>query len=119
MSLNWLWNKNVGTLKIEQTWTGRGELDGVHEWTLHLYEGNAFLIILWQEEPDENGDFTYSLNNFFTDKEHLKRCVQNNPDIFDDWKELTINRENYPEKKYLELIKALNKCNPKCKIILQ
>lgn len=110
--LTWQWKENVGTLEIEQV---RG--DETHEFTLKLYQGNAFLIVLWEKELEDGRE--YSLYMFFADKQHLKNCVKNSPDVFREWKKLTINRQNYDRKYWKELILALDTCNPECKIVLQ
>ena len=117
MSLNWNWNENIGTLEIEQHWEGRGENDGTHTWTLNLYIGNAELIVLHETEEQ------YNMYTFFCDKDHLKNCVKNCPEIFEDWKVLTINVAEYMKRRdwntLTRLLKAVTKCNPNCKIVLQ
>ena len=117
MSLNWNWNENIGTLKIQQNWEDRGENSGIHEWTLNLYVGNALLIILHETEEQ------YNMYNFFIDRDHLKNCVKNCPEIFEDWRELVLNADEFLSRRtwtdLQNIMKAVRTCNPKCKIILQ
>lgn len=69
MSLNWKWNEKIGELIVEQ------ERDGeAHEYTISLYEGNAFLIMLY-EFTNEEGENLWNMWSFFTDKEHAKICL--------------------------------------------
>ena len=69
MSLNWLWSEHCGEITFEQNWD-----DGVHEFTVQLYEGNAFLIML-NEWTGEDGKGRWTMWNFFADKEHAKKCL--------------------------------------------
>lgn len=62
MAIRWNFNEKVGTCQIEQ--------NGV-EYTFSLYEGNAFLIFLYEWE-DEEGQRMYSMHNFFADENHMK-----------------------------------------------
>lgn len=62
--LNWDWDKKVGTIDIFN-------YDEVR--TYQLYQGNAFLIMLWEYEED--GKELWSMHNFFVDKEHAKNCL--------------------------------------------
>lgn len=63
MSLNWNWSDKVGTATLEN----RGK-----EYEISLYDGNAFLIELY--EYNEDGTDMYQLQGFFADKCHAKRC---------------------------------------------
>lgn len=69
MSLNWLWSEKMGELIVEQDWD-----DKKREFNISLYEGNAFLIMLYEYRNDE-GESMYNMWNFFVDKEHAKRCL--------------------------------------------
>lgn len=62
--LNWDWNKKIGTIDIFN-------YDEVR--TYQLYQGNAFLIMLWEYEED--GKDMWQMHNFFVDKEHAKNCL--------------------------------------------
>lgn len=64
MALQWDWDKKIGTIDIFN-------YDEVR--TYQLYQGNAFLIILY--EYNENGKDKYSMHGFFVDKEHAKNCL--------------------------------------------
>lgn len=68
MALNWLWENKCGEA------TFRTELnDKVEEYTVSLYEGNAFLIFVYEYE--ENGQNLYTVQEFFVDKAHMNRCL--------------------------------------------
>ena len=64
MALNWNWSDKVGTVTFESN--GK-------EFTENLYEGNAYLIEIYEYE--ENGKDMYQLQGFFADKEHAERCL--------------------------------------------
>ena len=46
---------------------------GEKEWTISLYQGNAFLIFVY--EYQEDGQNMYQLYNFWADKQHMKNCL--------------------------------------------
>ena len=58
----WDWNKSIGTLKIGD------------DATMTLYEGNAFLIGLY-EFTAEDGQEQYQLGLLFADEGHAKRSL--------------------------------------------
>lgn len=84
MALNWDWNKKIGTIDIFN-------YDEVR--TYQLYQGNAFLIMLWEYEED--GKEMWSMHNFFTDKEHAKNMLGLSKDYTDN----EMNRDKYYIKK--------------------
>lgn len=65
MSLYWDWNKKVGKALMVNP-------DG-ENYTLTLYKGNAFLIMLY-EYKNKQGTELYNMYNFFVDKVHAKNC---------------------------------------------
>jgi len=69
MALYWDWKEKCGEATIVQGLKGREP----REFTLSLYEGNAFLILIY--EYTEDGKEKYNLNGFFVDKTHMKRCL--------------------------------------------
>ena len=69
MSLNWLWKDKCGEATLVQSIKDRGD----KEFTLNLYEGNAFLIFI--DEYEQDGRNMYSLWTFWADKIHMKRCL--------------------------------------------
>lgn len=73
MSLNWNWDSKIGEMIIEQC-RGVGDEIVSKEYTLSLYEGNAFLIMLY-EYKNEEGEEVYDMFSFFVDKPHAKRCL--------------------------------------------
>lgn len=64
MALNWNWKEKCGEAVIQQ---------GEKDWTISLYQGNAFLIFIY--EYQENGQNMYQLYNFWADKQHMKNCL--------------------------------------------
>ena len=66
MALNWQWSEKCGEMLF------RGE-EG-NEYTLSLYEGNAFLIMLY-EYKDEIGEDYYDMWSFWVDEAHAKNCL--------------------------------------------
>lgn len=69
MSLNWNWNDKCGEATLVQK-----RDDKEYEYTLTLYDGNAWLIMLHGHE-DERGEVVYDLHSFWADKEHMKRML--------------------------------------------
>ena len=65
MALNWYWDDKVGEAEVFN-------YDKVV--TYNLYQGNAFLIFIY-EYKDEDGKDMYSLASFFADEAHAKRCL--------------------------------------------
>ena len=63
MALNWRWKEKIGTIDIYN-------YDKIV--TYNLYQGNAFLIMLYEYEED--GKNMWSMHNFLADKEHAKNC---------------------------------------------
>lgn len=68
MALHWKWDEKCGEAVVAMR-TETGEKD----YTISLYEGNAFLIMLCEWE--DHGEKLWSMWNFFADKEHAKNCL--------------------------------------------
>lgn len=64
MALHWKWDKKIGEATLVQ---------GDREFFLSLYDGNAFLIMLYEYTAD--GKDVYDLFGFFVDKQHAKNCL--------------------------------------------
>lgn len=103
MSLNWDFRKKCGEATLHQ---------GDREFTLTLYQGNAYLIFL--SEWEEDGKEMYNLYSFFADKTHAKILLglQKNYDgekvnIFDGYDKLTKFRFNKTHMRNLEEIVGL------------
>ena len=64
MSLNWSFKEKCGEVTLRQ---------GEREFTLSMYQGNAYLIFLseWKEDDKD----MYSLYSFWADKSHAKRML--------------------------------------------
>lgn len=65
MAVTWDWNKEIGTVDI----VNYGEVV-----RYHLYQGNCFLIMLYEFTGDDGKD-KYTMHSFFADKEHAKNCL--------------------------------------------
>lgn len=61
MSLNWDFREKCGEVILKQ---------GEREFTLNMYQGNAYLIFL--SEWEEDGEKMYQLYSFCSDKVHAK-----------------------------------------------
>ena len=68
MALHWLWKDKCGEATFRQTLGDKSQ-----DFTVSLYQGNAFLIFIYEYE--ENGQNMYTLYNFFNDEAHAKRCL--------------------------------------------
>lgn len=65
MAIQWHWDEKIGTVDIFN-------YDEVK--TYSLYQGNAFLIIIYEFTGDDGKD-KYQMHGFFGDKEHAKNCL--------------------------------------------
>ena len=103
MSLNWLWSERCGEIIAEGMY-GDGQW---HEYTLRLYKGNAFLIMLSENDEDN----TYTVSGFFVSKDHAKNCLgldkkdKDSYNIYQQdhnrWKKVRLNKAKYPYTKDL------------------
>lgn len=103
MSLNWSWSEKCGEAVFEQ----RGK-----EFTVNLYQGNAYLIFLYEYKEGDND--MYSLWTFWADKAHAKRCLgleKGCENLYDDGrdklKKMRLNKAKY--SKAPELVSLLVK----------
>lgn len=74
MALHWQWSDKCGEITMLQQLPNEES----KSYTIDLYEGNAYLIMI-HEFTDESGDDRYELFGFFNDKEHMKNCLGLNP----------------------------------------
>ena len=109
MALTWDFRNKCGEATLVQ---------GDREFTLNLYQGNAYLIFL--SEWKEDGQDMYSLNSFWADRDHAKILLglKKNYDgekvnIYDeDWSRVTkfrFNKEKMREKEFYEIIGMIAK----------
>ena len=70
MAITWDYSKKCG----EATFQTRYEGVEPGSYTVNLYEGNYFLIMI-NESTDEDGTEMAALNSFFCDEEHMNRCL--------------------------------------------
>ena len=105
--LRWNFDDKIGEAVIRQ---------GDKEYTMNLYDGNAFLIFV-DEYKDIEGKEMYSVWLFFADEEHAKNCLglskNSDGNIFDERNELVrirINKKVYKYTKKLVdmLVKAFD-----------
>ena len=68
MALQWNFKDKCGEAVLVQN-----NEDKTREFTLNLYVGNAYLIML--SEYEENGENMYSLYSFWADKKHMENCL--------------------------------------------
>lgn len=69
MALHWQWKDKCGEASLVQM--HEGEENRV--FTLSLYTGNAYLIML--HEREEEGEEVWSMFSFWGDKEHMKNML--------------------------------------------
>lgn len=80
------WNKKIGKAVFHQSIDGEDKV-----YTLDLYEGNAFLVMI-----HDNGD-ERTLNCFFLDSGHMERCLKDGMfnRSWDKMTAITINKAKY------------------------
>lgn len=108
MSLNWEWKEKCGTITCKEY---REDFGAWIPFTITLYKGNAFLIMLHEYKDENTGEDMYNMYGFFADKEHAKNCLGLNKkqgygnNIYQtDWRrfsKLRINKNKYPYTKDL------------------
>lgn len=96
MALYWDWKEKVGEAVIQQ---------GENVFKVNLYEGNAFLIFIYEWHDDGEGIDKYQLWSFFADEQHAKNCFglnkkNNYGGIFDDDNKLVKVRINKTKYRY-------------------
>lgn len=100
MALQWYWKNKCG----EATFRATIDMDKkeYRDYTVNLYEGNAYLIFIHEYKEDDRD--MYNLKGFFSDKVHMKRCLG----IDSKYKETY--GDNMYDKEYDKLVKIrLNK----------
>lgn len=68
MSLNWNWENKVGEVVFTQEINGEKR-----DYTSDLFNGNAYLIMVYSYTDPNDGKDKYMLTGFFADKTHMKR----------------------------------------------
>lgn len=68
MALYWNWNEKCGEAVLRQTINGKEK-----EFTLNLYQGNAYLIFISEYKEDDND--VYNVWSFWIDRNHAKNCL--------------------------------------------
>lgn len=66
MALTWDFKNKVGEAIIKQK---------DEEFILNLYNGNAYLIFVYEYTDSKTGDDMYNLWTFWADKVHAKNCL--------------------------------------------
>lgn len=67
MAVNWLWKNKCGEMTLKNT--------SGNKYTLSLYAGSNCMMVLLYEYKDEVGDDMYTFQGFWSDVDHLKRCM--------------------------------------------
>lgn len=67
MALHWQWDEKCGEITVEQ----KDETGNWQQFPVSLYEGNAFLIMLYENSENK----TWTMFGFFADKNHAKNCL--------------------------------------------
>ena len=70
MALEWHWNEKVGEAVFDQC----SLTDPTKEKIVNLYEGNAFLILVYEHKNAIDED-VYTLAGFFANEIHMNRCL--------------------------------------------
>lgn len=107
MALRWDFKKDrIGTAIIE---------DGTE---LRLYNGNAFIIALYEWEKE--GKELYQLMWFFADEEHAKNCMGLSKDYEGCWKDFQIKKIelDVTKKETEKFLKLLCKAKAEIEITL-
>ena len=113
MALYWDWEDKIGEVEA----VNHGET-----YKYSLYQGNAFLIVLYEYKQDEKD--MYNMHGFFVDEAHAKRClgINKNADgenyniydtAYEKWTKIRLNKNKYKYTKKLVdmLIKAFDNIN--------
>lgn len=109
MALTWEWNKKVG----EAVFDAESVLDPKKEIKVNLYEGNAYLIFIYEYVDKDTKENMYTLAGFFADKAHMNNCLgltKGHENIYarnGRLKRISFNKAK--SKNYKEIISALVK----------
>lgn len=104
MSLNWNFDEKIGEISIHQCFKGLEQ-----DYSVNLYQGNAFLIGVYETDNE------YTLNMFFADETHMKRCFGIDKkystfgenmylDGIDRWQKVRISRKYKYLKKFVSAL---------------
>lgn len=115
MALTWDYDKKIGECVV---YDGRTDL----EYILDLYEGNAFLIALYEYHDTEEDKDKVQLQWFFADEQHAKNCLgitKGHSSIFDDGYLVSLHFDNPSKSRYLDKhIKLFLKAYPNLSITI-
>ena len=109
MAVTWQWDDKVGDATLIQKFG-----DDERVFTLNLYNGNCWLIML--NEYEEDGKEMYEMHAFWADKGHMERCLglagenkgRNMHDL--GWSRITKFRFNKKKCQYLnKMLPAIEK----------
>ena len=70
MALQWRWKEKCGEITMVQTYPDEED----QKYTISLYKGNAYLIMLHEYERTP-GTEAYEVFGFFNDKQHMRACL--------------------------------------------
>ena len=110
MALYWNWNEKCGEATLLDK---HPHNDEPHEFTVSLYQGNAWLIML--HEYVEDGKEMYSMYSFWADKEHMNNVLglsKGHKENIYDTPYVKLTRIRLDKRKctrYADIVKALAK----------
>ena len=107
MALYWDWKEKCGEATLKQIINEKEK-----EFTISLYTGNAYLIMLMEYEED--GKQMYSMYSFWADRKHMNRCLgltKGDSNIYEvEWSRITKFRLNKAKCRYWkQIVPALAK----------
>ena len=71
MALHWQWKDKCGEAILVRTFPDTEP----EEFKVNIYQGNAFMIFLYEFVDKDTGKNRHNLFSFFADEEHAKRCL--------------------------------------------
>ena len=74
MALRWDWNEKCGEITFVQQHKNKDGEWEPREYNVSVYEGNCFMIMLYEFKNDAGKD-VYNMYSFFAYKYHAKRCL--------------------------------------------
>lgn len=109
MSVNWSWKHKMGEVVIAQM-----HQNEVIKFKMNIYEANCLCAVIYEFENEE-GKKQYQFYSFFSDLEHLKRCLKDGilTNGADKWLKVKLNTFY---KDSLKIAKELSKAKIKVEL---
>ena len=109
MAIRWKWDEKCGEATLRQT-AG----DDAREFTLSLYTGNCYLILL--HDFEEDGTQMYNMHSFWADKKHMESCLgltKGKENIYSGYQTFTKIRLDMEKCRYWKtIVPAIKKAFP-------